>query len=138
MNKVEKTITINNTPVTMCYCAGVEVGYEKISGKSSAIFIPKVEYDENGNVSKVLPPDAMLGDWIMLAVSAIVAYYDDLNQDSPVDAKYLLRNATYAEVNLLNKTIIALRNEWYQVPDIIKKDEPTEADKKEGKKRKNA
>ena len=46
----EKNIQICGKQVTMRYCAATETGYEKISGKSSAIFVPEIEKDEDGNI----------------------------------------------------------------------------------------
>ena len=46
----EKNIQICGKQVTMRYCAATETGYEKIAGKSSAIFVPEIEKDEEGNI----------------------------------------------------------------------------------------
>ena len=34
----------------MRYCAAAETGYEKISGKSSAVFLPKLGKNEKGEI----------------------------------------------------------------------------------------
>lgn len=135
---IEKTITINNQEVLIRYCAATETGFETISGKSSTVFIPRVEYDEEGNVAKVEPPEATVGDFIALALAGITASYTMRKEKPPVASEYILYEATPEEVKLLTTTIVTMRNEWYQVPSVIQQDKPTEDDKKNGRKRKNA
>ena len=65
----EKSIQICGKTVLMRYCAATETGYEKISGKSSAIFVPEIEKDEEGNIKEV-KSNATTEDYIILAVAA--------------------------------------------------------------------
>lgn len=135
---IEKSITINNTDVRLRYCTAVETGFEHLTKKSSDVFIPKVTKDAEGNVTSVDKPDATFSDYISLAVAAMVAAYDRNNENPPIDSHYILFDATSEEVRLLISTVTQLRNEWYTVPSVIKKEEPTAEDMKNKPDSKNA
>lgn len=126
----EKTIQICGKQVTMRYCAATETGYEKISGKSSAIFVPEIEKDEDGNIKSV-KQNAKTEDFIILAVAAIIAAYQRNHEDAPVSADDIIYEANPAEVTELLKTICELRNEWYNIPSVVNTDENMTDDEKE-------
>lgn len=113
----EKTITICGQQVKMRYCAATEIGYEKLSDKSSAIFIPEVIKDENGTITDV-KQNATLSDFVQLAIAGIIAAYDSENDDAPVTAKQILNEAAGNEVSKMVTTIVELRNDWYSVPNV--------------------
>lgn len=121
----EKTITICGKEVRMLYCAAAETGYEGLaSGKSSSVFSPTVtKRDADGKPVKIEPPQAVLDDWLKLALAAIVAAYAKDGQDSPVTAEDILYNAGPQEITDLVSTIVNLRIEWYGLPAVIKTDE---------------
>lgn len=113
----EKTITICGKQVKMRYCAATEIGYEKLSDKSSSIFVPEVIKDENGTITDV-KQNATLSDFVQLAIAGIIAAYDSENDDAPVTAKQILNEAAGNEVSKMVTTIVELRNDWYSVPNV--------------------
>ena len=113
----EKTITICGQQVKMRYCAATEIGYEKLSDKSSAIFVPEIIKDENGTITDV-KQNATLSDFVQLAIAGIIAAYDSENDDAPVTAKQILNEAAGNEVSKMVTTIVELRNDWYSVPNV--------------------
>lgn len=130
----EKSIQICGKTVLMRYCAATETGYEKISGKSSAIFVPDIEKDEEGKIINI-KPKAMTEDFIILAVAAIIAAYQRKGEDAPITADYIIYEANPSEVEELIKTIVKLRNEWYKIPDVVKvEDNKTEEEKEAAEK----
>ena len=114
----EKSIQICGKTVLMRYCAATETGYEKISGKSSAIFVPEIEKDEEGNIKEV-KRNATTEDFIILAVAAIIAAYQRKHETAPVTADDIIYEANPEEVAELIKTVIELRNEWYNIPSVV-------------------
>ena len=130
----EKSIQICGKTVLMRYCAATETGYEKISGKSSAIFVPDIEKDEEGKIINI-KPKAMTEDFIILAVAAIIAAYQRKGEDAPITADDIIYEANPEEVEELIKTIIKIRNEWYKIPDVVKvEDNKTEEEKEAAEK----
>lgn len=114
----EKTIQICGKQVTMRYCAATETGYEKISGKSSTIFVPEIEKDEKGKIIAV-KPHTTTEDYIILAVAAIIAAYQRKHEDAPISSDDIIYEANSEEVAELIKTVIELRNEWYNIPAVV-------------------
>jgi hypothetical protein len=126
----EKTITICGKQVKMRYCAATEIGYEKLSDKSSAIFVPEVIKDENGTITDV-KQNATLSDFVQLAIAGIIAAYDSENDDAPVTSKQILNEAAGIEVSKMVTTIVELRNDWYSVPNVAANDYVEEQEEKE-------
>lgn len=125
----KRTITICGQQADMLYCAAAETGYERMTGKSSAIFSPtpqldadgKPVTDENGKPAFQMPA-ATTEDYINLAVCAIVAAYGKKDQEAPVDLNNILYDATPQEVTDIIIAVVQLRNQWYQIPAVIKPD----------------
>lgn len=117
---MEKTVRINGKDVVMRYCAATETGYEQISGKSSDIFSPHRMGDG------IEPSKAALEDYLKLAISAIVAAYSRKGEEAPVTGDYIIYDATPKEINDLIMTVVALRNEWYKVPDVVLQEDKKE------------
>lgn len=111
----------------MCYCTATETGYEAITGKSSVIFIPKVTKDDKGNIISV-EPQTNIADYITLAVAGIIASYTRRKEQAPITSDDILYDGTPEEVQNLITTILDMRNEWYQVPSLIAKEEGQEQD----------
>ena len=116
-----KTITICGHEVDMLYCAAAETGFESLSGKTSDVFSPHREKDEDGK-EIILPPEANTGDWLTLAVGAIIASYARAGKDAPITADDILYDATPLEVTELITAVITLRNEWYKIPSVVKEE----------------
>jgi len=117
-----KTIKMNGQDVQIMYCLATETGFEQLSKKPAAdVFNPTItEYDDDGKPKSMLPAPATSDDYTKLAYAGIVAAYSRNGQQSPITYEYLLYDAKPTEIAELIKTIAELRNEWYNVPDIIK------------------
>ena len=111
-----RKITILGREVEMLYCAATDTGFEDIAGKSADIFNPIPVLDDEGKVKELMPPPATTKDYIYLAVACIVAAYASRGEEAPNLTNDILYNATPAEVQLLTKTAIELKLEWYKVP----------------------
>ena len=123
----EKTINICGHEIRMIYCAATENAFERITGKSIAVFAPTVERDEKGEPKIIEPAKATTEDYISLAIASIIAAYSYNEQDPPIDSKTILYEAKPEEVRLLFDTIIDLRNEWYHIPEIVEEELKKEA-----------
>ena len=106
----------------MRYCAATETGYETISGKPATIFMPDITKDDKGNIISI-ETKAETEDYIKLALAAIIAAYARDNQKAPIQSEEIMYDAQPKDVILLIKTVTELRNEWYDIPSIIKPDE---------------
>ena len=116
----EKTITICGKEVKMRYCAAAETGYESLAGKPSTVFMPIIEgRDADGKPTKVKPSPATTDDYLKLALAAIIAAYARNNEESPVTAEEILYDATPQEINELLLSVAKLRNNWYNIPDVV-------------------
>jgi hypothetical protein len=115
----EKSINICGKDVKMRYCAATETGYEQLSGKSVATFIPTFGKNEQGEDIIVKPAEATTHDYLMLAVSAIVAAYSRKGEEPPVSTEDILYEATAEETKTLLETIVELRSDWYGVPKVV-------------------
>ena len=133
----EKTIQICGKDVQMRYCAAAETGYERLSGQSSDIFVPEVERDDEGNITNV-KQRAKADDYIKLALAAIIAAYARNNEESPVTAEEILYDAAPDEVTNLVTSVIELRAKWYEIPSVVKQDEPADEEDENDDKPKNA
>ena len=128
----KKTIKICGKEVDMLYCAAAETGYEKLSGKSSEVFIPKraMSGDQPVNDSDGNPiynaPEATLDDYIKLAVSAIIAAYAKDGKDAPITTANILYDAGPNDITTLVATVARMRNEWYTIPAALQNDEISE------------
>lgn len=118
----ERTINICGKDVKMRYCAATETGYETISGKPATIFMPDITKDAKGNIISI-ETKAETEDYIKLALAAIIAAYARDNQKAPIQSEEIMYDAQPKDVILLIKTVTELRNEWYDIPSIIKPDE---------------
>lgn len=124
----EKTITILGKEVKMRYCAAAETGYEALAGKPSTVFMPIIEgRDAEGKPTKVQPSPATTDDYLKLALAAIIAAYARNNEEAPVTAEDILYDASPQEINELLLSVAKLRNEWYNIPDVVP---ATETDEK--------
>jgi len=131
-----RKIEILGREVEMMYCAATETGFEDIAGKTADIFNPIPVLDKEGKVKELMPPPATTKDYIYLAVACIVAAYASRGEEAPNLTNDILYNATPAEVQLLTKTAIELKLEWYKIPETATIDK-MENDREE-KKKKNA
>lgn len=121
----------------MLYCAATENGYEYISHNSINIFIPTFGKDVDGNDIIVEPAKATIGDFLSLAMAAIVAYYAKKEKNAPIKDDYILYDATPQERNDLITAIVELRSQWYAVPKVVEETLKKESEGVKGNNRKN-
>lgn len=124
----QKEITINGQQVRMIYCAATENGFEEISRKSINVFLPILGKDENGDTIIKEAAPCTIGDWLTLAMAAIVAAYTKDSMDVPVSSEYMLYESTPQERNDLITSIVKLRNEWYGVAKVVEEQLKQEAE----------
>ena len=132
----EKIIKLNGQDVKMIYCTATENGFEDMSNRSIQVFFPTFGKDKEGNDIIVEPAQAKTGDFITLALAAIVAAAAKDDAEPPINAKYILYNATPQERTDLLTAIIELRAEWYKVNDVaadLIREEAAAADRAAGK-----
>lgn len=114
-----KTIKLNGQDVSMIYCPATENGFEDISPKSINVFFPTFGKDKDGNDIITEPAKATIGDFVTLAMSAIVAYYAREKQEPPINSEYILYEATPQERTDLLTAITEIRGKWYAVPQTV-------------------
>ena len=124
----QKEITINGQQVMMIYCTATENGFEEISRKSINVFLPTFGTDEEGNTIIKEAAPCTIGDWVTLAMAAIVAAYTKDGREVPVSSEYMLYESTPQERNDLTMAIVELRNEWYGVPKVVEEQLKREAE----------
>ena len=116
----EKTITICGKEVLMRYCAASETGYELLSdGKSSSIFVPDIEYADDGETVVAVKQNAKTDDYIKLALASIIAAYERNKQEVPITAEEIMYDATPTEITAMITTVMELRTQWYTIPKTI-------------------
>jgi hypothetical protein len=116
----QKEITLNGQQVSMIYCAATENGFETISNRSIGVFVPTTGKNEEGKTVIIKPAEATMGDFVTLAMAAIVTAYGRNGQQPPVTSDYILYDATPKERNDLISAIVQIRDEWYTVPDVVR------------------
>ena len=122
---IKKEITICGKPVTLAYCYATEIAYKDCSGEDILAFLteafPLIQQQQMPDVKKT----------IYLILSAMLAYYQD-DEQLPVRDTDMMHEATPREIGTALGTIIALRAQFYHVPDDEPKDKPA-AEGAEGK-----
>ena len=114
----EKIIKLNGQDVKMIYCTATENGFEDMSNRPIQVFFPTFGKDAQGNDIIVEPARAKTADFITLALAAIVAAYTKDDAEPPINAKYILYDATPQERTDLLTAITELRAKWYNVNDV--------------------
>ena len=123
--KAESEVKICGYDVRMRYCAAAETGYESLSGKPIDTFMP-------GTDGKA---KATTGDYIHLAVGAIIAAYAKDGTEPPITAETILYEAMPQEIITMVTEVVKLRAKWYGVPAVVKEDDE---EREEGETEKNA
>ena len=123
----------------MIYCPATENGYESLADKPISVFFPTFGKDDKGNDIIEEPAQAKTGDYLILAMAAIIAYCSREKIPTPVSTEYILYEATPQERNDMLTAITELRNQWYIVPKVVEGIIREESDGKgKGGRRKNA
>lgn len=122
---IKKEITICGKPVTLAYCYATEIAYKDCSGEDILAFLtealPLIQQKQMPDVKKTL----------FLIIASMLSYYED-DVKLPVTDKDMMHEATPKEIGTALGTIIALRAQFYHVPDDEPKDKPA-AEGVEGK-----
>lgn len=61
-----------------------------------------------------------MDDYIKLSVSAIIAAYSARGEEAPVTAEDVMFNASSKEISEMLTAVIQLRNQWYDIPSVVK------------------
>ena len=105
----KRTINIQGKDIHLCYCAAVESGFEQIRGKS--VF----EFDWKRHE-----------DLLAMVVASIVAAATAEGKEPVLSSNDILYNTSPKDIAALIEAVVALRNEWYEVPATAPKPEKTE------------
>lgn len=119
----EKTINICGMEVRVCYCAATENAFEGLTNKSISVFVPTFGKNDDGETIIKEPAKALTGDYLFLGIGGIIAAYGRDNLPMPVDTNTILFDATPEDTSTLISAIIELRQKWYNVPEVIAKEE---------------
>jgi hypothetical protein len=92
-----------------------------------------MEIKDDGTATIVKPAEATIGDFITLAMAAIVAAYGRNGQQPPVNSDYILYDATPQERSDLISAIVQMQNEWYTVPAVVQEKIDEEREKADEK-----
>ena len=114
-----KTINIEGKEISLAYCAATETGFESITGKSVQVFVPKFGKDKEGNDIITAPADATTQDYILLAVAAIIVYYESRKETAPVSVEDIIYEWRPADVTSVIEAVLEVRNEWYELPKVV-------------------
>ena len=98
------TITINGSNVVIAFNMATQIGFEEISGK------PFHEIDVNH-----------VKDKMALFAAAILAN----NPKTDFDTSWLMKEATQAELNQLEKVVFEEVNKWAGIPSTLQESEDT-------------
>ena len=106
----KKEIIICGKPVTLAYCYATEIAYKDCSGEDILAFLtealPLIQQQQMPDVKKTL----------FLIIASMLSYYED-DEKLPVTDKDMMHEAAPGEIGTALGTIIALRAQFYHVPD---------------------
>jgi hypothetical protein len=97
-----KEITICGKQVKLLYCAASENGFEDLSGKS----INDLDYTKSKDI-------------MALATACIISAYSAQGEEPPIKTEDILYKATSKELTDLYLTVLNLRAEWYNLPQVV-------------------
>lgn len=114
----QKEITLCGKHVTLAYCYATEIGYKILSDEDITAFVTEAV----AFIQQERMPDTRKS--VFLILSAMKAYYDSRNEQTPIDDKAIMYEATPAEFGNAVGTVLGLRAEFYHVPSDEPKDKP--------------
>jgi hypothetical protein len=101
-----KEITICGKKVMLAYCYATEIAFHGYTGKDFTAFINESSMQKN-----VSPNNAMYA-----IISAIFAYYEANEEESPIVDKDLMFHASPEEIKAAFVAVTQLYREWYNLP----------------------
>ena len=118
MKQKKTEITILGEKIAIEFNLAVEVAYEEIADRP---------FDITDLVSQ--------RNSVALYMAAIIT----ANPDTAITVERLMKEATGPEIEQLSKAVIAAMTEWLHLPQVLKKEQPDEAEdeKADEKKEKN-
>lgn len=93
--------------IKMAYCYATEIAFYNFTGKTVNDFISEINISSNPSPQDIL----------YLVLSAITAYYESKNEESPVRDTDLMFNAEMSEVLEAFNLVIDLFKKWYKIPE---------------------
>ena len=122
-----KTTTINGKQVTLCYCYGTEINFNKLTnGENINVFIPetakKIDALSKGDVTAM--PD--VEKCICLVLAAAIAYYKSKGEECPITDEDLLFSDDPTELYTALAQIVLLYGSFYK---LLPGDEPKTKEK---------
>jgi hypothetical protein len=126
--RIDGTEETEQRTVTMGYCYSTEIAYKELADQDIADFVtealPLIQDSKMPDVKKT----------IYAILSCIIAYYQSIGEEPPVNDNDLMNEATPLEIGTALGTMLKLRGEFYHIP----KGEPEDKTQKgKGKKVKN-
>jgi hypothetical protein len=121
---ITRDITICGKTVTLAYCYATEIAYKDLSDENIGEYINEAV----DCIQKGADPDVKRT--ILAILACMLAYYNNKNEDTPIEFEELMSNISPSEFATAIITVLDMRIEFYHVPT----GEP--ADKKDGTKKK--
>lgn len=100
-------VKIAGKKVGMAYCYATEIAFYDYTGETVNEFIDEIKVSEKPAPKKIL----------YLVLSAIMAYYESKNEESPVRDTDLMFNAEMSEVIDAFSQVLYLFKKWYKIPE---------------------
>lgn len=119
----KEEITICGKAVTLAYCFATEISYKILSDEDITNFMQ----DCIAALQKKTMPDIHRSIRAILAAQS--AYYESVKQSAPLTDEDLIYNANPLEIGTALGTLIALRAEFYHIPEGEPKDKEGDAGK---------
>lgn len=123
-----KEIEICGKKVSLGYCYATEIAYKDMSGEDMNDYMTTAV----GALQDKKMPDVKKTIYAIL--SAMMAYYNSIGEETPIKDVDLMNDVTPTELGTAIGTLIAIRVEFYHVPDGEPKEKPAPG----GRGRKNA
>ena len=126
---IHEEITLAGKPVTLGYCYATEIAYKALSGEDITAIIQETFACLNAQPKRM--PDAKRSIYLVLA--AVMAYYQNKEEDAPIKDTDLMNDTTPLELGTALGTIINLWAKFYNIPKGEPEDKPTKGKGKKGK-----
>lgn len=134
----QKTITICGKEVTLAYNFATEIAFFDLTDKDFSFFFGAIAAALQGKEANAVNVTAAVVSVspkmrIMAILSAIMSYYQSVEQEPPITDRELMENASPEELFTALAAVIQLHNEWYHLPTGESVDKPAKRGKGKGK-----
>ena len=127
--RIDGTEETEQRTVTLGYCYATEIAYKDMSGEDITAIIQDTISSINAQPARM--PDAKRSIYLVLA--AVMAYYQNKEEDAPIKDTDLMNDTTPLELGTALGTIINLWAKFYNIPKGEPEDKPTKGKGKKGK-----